>query len=112
VNGKLFSAGGQGRAAMGAAGPPLVWTPPPASQRLGRLMAALEGWTAAPTATQREEFAALEKTFEGADEKVKALEEGAANLEKLMREAQMPYLPATPAVGAGAGFRRGGEEPR
>ncbi len=38
------------REALGFAGPPLTYTPPPFPQRAGRLMSAIEGYTAAPTA--------------------------------------------------------------
>jgi hypothetical protein len=105
---KVFTSPTPGGAA-GSAGPPLVYTPPTPTQRLGRLLQSLESWSAAPSQSQREEFGELVKAFEGIGEKVKSLEQGAADLEKLMREAQMPYLP-NPAPATGGGTRRGGED--
>src|SRR5437899_3989489 len=42
---------------LGNAGPPLAYTPPPFSQRVNRLMGAIEGYSAAPTRSKPRNWA-------------------------------------------------------
>jgi hypothetical protein len=84
------SAAGEG---LGTAGPPLVFTPPPLPNRIGQLMAALDGYTAAPTATQLEEIEVLSRQLEEAAAQVrKLMEEDLVNLNKKMNEAGIPHI--------------------
>src|SRR5437899_12720258 len=46
---------------LGNAGPPLAYTPPPFSQRVNRLMGAIEGYSAAPTSQQAEELGTVSR---------------------------------------------------
>jgi hypothetical protein len=81
------------REALGSAGPPLTYTPPPFSQRMGRLMGAVEGYTAAPTAQQTEELEAVSRLLGEAMDKLKKLvDEDLASLNKMMNEAGIPHV--------------------
>jgi hypothetical protein len=92
---------------MGNAGPPLVYTPPPFGQRIGQLMGALEGYTAAPTSQQTEEVATIAKLVGDAHSSVKKLvDEDLAGLNKLMNEAGIPHITPAPAGGEQRGGRR------
>ncbi len=83
---------------LGNAGPPLTYTPPPFSQRAGRLMGAIEGYSAAPTSQQSEELGVLAKLMGDADAKVKKLvDEDLANLNKMMNDAGIPHITAEAA---------------
>jgi photosystem II stability/assembly factor-like uncharacterized protein len=89
---------------MGNAGPPLTYTPPPLGQRIGRLMGAIEGYTAAPTSQQMDELATTGKLVTEAHAAVKKLvDEDLASLNKMMNEAGIPHITA----GSEAGERRG-----
>ncbi|MBI3693425.1 MAG: hypothetical protein HY238_01100, partial [Acidobacteria bacterium] len=89
VHGK-FVAPPQGR---GAAGPPLEYRPPTIPQRIGRLMFAIEGYTAAPTAQQKEDLGVVSKLLVEASARVNKLaEEDLAALNTLMNEAGVPHI--------------------
>jgi hypothetical protein len=90
----------------GWAGPPVVYTPPPLPQRIGRLGSAIGGYTAAPTAQQMEELDVLSKLLAETMDKLKKLvDEDLANLNKMMNEAGIPHITAAPP-GAPATPRR------
>ena len=90
--------------AQGNAGPPLTYTPPAFGQRIGRLMGAIEGYTAAPTSQEMTELATITQLVGDAHTSVKKLvDEDLANLNKLMNDAGIPHITA----GAPAGERRG-----
>jgi len=77
----------------GNAGPPLTYTPPPFAQRVGRLMGAIEGYSAAPTSQQSGELETLTKLIGEASVKVRKLvEEDLANLNKMMNDAGIPHI--------------------
>ncbi len=77
----------------GSAGPPLTYTPPPFSTRVGRVMFAIDGYTAAPTPQQAEEIASLSKLLGDALDRLKKLtEEDLAALNKMMNEAGIPHI--------------------
>jgi photosystem II stability/assembly factor-like uncharacterized protein len=79
--------------AMGNAGPPLVYTPPPLGQRVGRLMGAIEGYTAAPTTQQVEELGVVTKLVGDTHSSVRKLvDEDLASLNKMMNEAGIPHI--------------------
>jgi photosystem II stability/assembly factor-like uncharacterized protein len=95
------SAAGEG---LGTAGPPLVFTPPPLPNRIGQLMFALDGYTAAPSATQLEDIDTLSKLLEEAAPQVRKLvEEELVNLNKKMNEAGIPHIRIQPPRGPGGG---------
>ncbi len=82
---------------MGSAGPPLTYTPPPFSQRIGRLMGAVEGYTAAPTSQQAEEVETLSKQLsETMGRLQKLIDEDLASLNKMMNEAGIPHIRVAP----------------
>jgi hypothetical protein len=89
---------------LGNAGPPLAYTPPPLGQRVGRLMGAIEGYTAAPTSQQVEELATTATLVDKGHASLKKIvDEQLAALNKMMSEAGIPYI--SPA--AAEGERRG-----
>ena len=94
------SAPGEG---LGTAGPPLVWTPPTLTQRVGFLLGGLDGFTAAPTATQLEEMEAVGKLLPDALAQVqKLVMEELPALNKKMNEAGIPHIRIEPPRRPGA----------
>lgn len=92
---------------LGAAGPPLTYTPPPLPQRIGRLMGAIDGYTAAPTPHQMEELGAISKSLsETMDKLGKLVQEDLANLNKMMNEAGIPHMRPEGPPAAAAQRRR------
>jgi len=95
------------RQALGFAGPPLTYTPPPFPLRAGRLMSAIEGYTAAPTSQQAEELEVLSRQLGEVTEKLRKLvDEDLAGLNKLMNEAGIPHVTLVPAEGGRRRDRR------
>ena len=83
------------RQGLGAAGPPLTYTPPPFAQRIGRLMSAIEGYTAAPTPQQVEEIAAIRPALTDSMDRLKRLvETDLPRLNKMMNDAGIPHIAA------------------
>ncbi len=79
--------------AQGSAGPPLVYRPPILTQRVGRLMSAIDGYTAAPTPQQMEDLQVVSKLLTETMDRVKKLtDEGLPGLNKLMNEAGVPHI--------------------
>ncbi len=78
---------------LGAAGPPLTFTPPPLPNRLATLTGSIEGWTAAPAASQWEELKIISGQLEAAQAALrKLLQEDLPALNKLMNEAGVPHI--------------------
>jgi len=102
----VVQCGGQAEI-LGNAGPPLEYRPPPFTQRVGRLIGSIEGYTAAPTSWETEEIEVVAKLMTDALAQLRKLEEeDLASLNKMMNEAGIPHVaPATPPGGAG-GRRR------
>ena len=91
LSGKFVSAGGFG------AGGPLHYTPPPLPQRIGRLMFQVEGYSAAPTQSEKDEMAGVSQELGAALDSVHALvNNDLANLNKAMRGANVPYITIGP----------------
>jgi photosystem II stability/assembly factor-like uncharacterized protein len=91
----------------GSAGPPLQYAPPPFWQRVGRLMTAIEGYTAAPTSQQMDEFQTLSKLLGETMERLRKLvDDDLANLNKMMNEAGIPHIRVAPPEGARERGRR------
>jgi photosystem II stability/assembly factor-like uncharacterized protein len=83
---------------LGAAGPPLQYAPPPVNQKIGRLMSAMDSYSAAPTARQiadlEEASAALKQ---GLAAVTRLADEDLPRLNKMMAEAGIPYVTADAA---------------
>ena len=78
---------------LGNAGPALVERPSPLPARVNRLMSSLDGYSAAPTATDLEQIGILESLIKAAAEQVRKLTtEDLAALNKMMRDAGIPYI--------------------
>jgi hypothetical protein len=97
--------GGRGGAA-GGAGPPLTYTPPPITQKIGRLMGSIDGYGAAPTRSQMADIDALSAQLKKGVADVDALWEEAPKLNKMLIDAGVPYFTfnlnaATPPAGRG-----------
>jgi photosystem II stability/assembly factor-like uncharacterized protein len=93
--------------AMGDAGPPFTYTPPPFGQRVGRLLFAIEGYSAAPTSQQAGELAAVTKLLGEASAQLKKLmDEDLANLNKMMNDAGIPHISVAPPEAASGRGRR------
>ncbi len=94
--------------AQGAAGPPLQYTPPPFSNRIGQLMNAIDSYTAAPTAGQMETLNVVARMLtETLDRLKKLTDEDLANLNKMMNEAGVPHIRSEAPAGPPAQRRRG-----
>jgi photosystem II stability/assembly factor-like uncharacterized protein len=79
----------------GFAGAPLVYTPPPLPQRIGRLLFAIDGYTAALTPPEAQELAELTKALHDAMDEVHKLEDvDVANLNKALNESGVPRIAA------------------
>lgn len=96
---------------LGAAGPPLVFQPPPLPNRLGTLMFSLEGWTGPPSAAQLEELKLLSGQLQEAGAALRKLvSEDLPALNKLMNEAGVPHINLPMPGGGGQGRGPGGVE--
>jgi photosystem II stability/assembly factor-like uncharacterized protein len=94
---------------LGDAGPPRVERPTPLPQRITQIAAQIDGWSAAPTATQLEWIPILQRQLQEASAKVqKLVQEDLANLNKMMRDAGLNFIHVQ--IAPGGGGRRGGEE--
>ncbi len=78
---------------LGWAGPPPVYTPPTLPQRANRLLGALDGYTAAPTAQQLEELQVISGLLEETMERLKKLVDvDLAELNRMMNAAGIPHI--------------------
>jgi hypothetical protein len=78
---------------LGNAGPPLVERPEQLPQRVSRLMSSLDGYTQAPTTTELEQINILPELVKTAGAQARRLvSEDLANLNKMMRDANIPYI--------------------
>jgi photosystem II stability/assembly factor-like uncharacterized protein len=93
----LFEVDRQG--GLGFAGPPLTYTPPPVNQKIGRLMGAIDGYTAAPTERQFTDIDQASAELGPAMASVNKLaNEDVPRLNKMMADAGVPYVSTGPAV--------------
>lgn len=76
----------------GGAGPPPRYIPPPISQRIGRLMGAIDSYSAAPTARQMEDIKQIEAELTPAVKQVDQLFDEMPKLNKLMADAGVAYF--------------------
>src|SRR3989440_6397667 len=96
------------RQGLGNAGPPFEWKPDPLPNQVQNLLDDLDGFTAAPSAHQKEKLAELTPLVNEASAQVKKIaEEDLPALNKKMNDAGIPPLvPAPPQPRDG----RGGED--
>lgn len=81
---------------LGAAGPRLVYTPPPLPQRVRDLLNAIDGYTALPTPQQAEQIRVLSQLLGETMEELKQLvDEDLAKLNQMMNEAGIPHIRVT-----------------
>ncbi len=94
---------GERGASLGTAGPPLVYTPPPVTQRVTQLLGGIENYAALPTAWQLDQVKVLQGmlTEAGASARKLAQEELGA-LNKMMNEAGVPHITIPTGGRAGA----------
>jgi hypothetical protein len=72
------------------------YVPPPISQRINRLMSAVDGYALKPTADQRAEMDELEKEMLDTDAKMKQLiEDDLPRLNKLISNSGVPFIAPT-----------------
>jgi photosystem II stability/assembly factor-like uncharacterized protein len=76
----------------GGAGPPLRYTPPPISQKIGRLMGALDSYSAAPTARQLADIQQIESELMPALTQVNQLFDEMPKLNKTLADAGVAYF--------------------
>ena len=91
---------------LGGAGPPLTFTPPPVTQKIGRLMGAIDGYSGAPTERQFQDIDQAAAELEPAMAMVNKLTtEDLPKLNKMMADAGVPYVSADTQAPAGGGRR-------
>lgn len=91
------------------AGPPLVERRTPLSNRVTQLAFGIEGTSAAPTEWEMQQIQILSQKIPEAAGVVRKLTEDLQELNKLMREANIPYI-TLPLPAGGGGGRRPPEE--
>jgi photosystem II stability/assembly factor-like uncharacterized protein len=93
---------GQPAQALGWAGPPVVYTAPPVTQRITQLLGGLENYAGAPTAWQLEQIKILQGLLKEAVDATRALARTDLEaLNKMMRDANVPYIAVTAGGGGG-----------
>jgi hypothetical protein len=100
-------AGGRG-GANGGAGPPLTYTPPPVTQKIGRLLGSIDGYSEAPTAKQLADIEDAAAQLQKGIAEVNTLWEEVPKLNKSMMDAGVPYFTVTPSTAPPAPGRGGG----
>jgi Uncharacterized protein related to plant photosystem II stability/assembly factor len=92
---------GQTGPGLGWAGPPVVYTPPPVTQRITQLLGGIENYSAAPTAWQLDQVKVLQGLLGEAATSAQAITKTDLEaLNKTMRDANVPYI-AVPAPAGG-----------
>jgi len=90
---------------LGSAGPAVVYTPPPVTQRITQLLGGIENYAAAPTSYQLDQINVLKGLLAESAAAVQTITKTDLEaLNKMMRDANIPYI-SIPA-GGGAGGRR------
>ena len=95
---------GQPAPGLGWAGPPVVYTAPPVTQRITQLLGGIENYAAAPTAWQLDQIKVLQPMLAESAAEVQTRRTELEALNKMMRDANIAYI-SIPA-GGGAGGRR------
>jgi photosystem II stability/assembly factor-like uncharacterized protein len=90
---------GQPFPGLGWAGPPVVYTPPPVTQRITQLLGGIENYAAAPTAWQIDQIKVLQGLLKDATAEAQMITKTDLEaLNKMMRDANVPYV-AVPVGG-------------
>jgi photosystem II stability/assembly factor-like uncharacterized protein len=96
---------------QGTAGPPLVYTPPAITQRVGQLLGGVESYTAAPTAWQLDQIKLLQGMLSDANAAARKLtQEDLVALNKMMNDAGVPHIVVPGGGRQGAGVRPGDDD--
>jgi hypothetical protein len=104
----MFENAGGGRGGGGGAGPPLTYTPPPVTQKIGRLMGAIDGYSDAPTTRQLADIEEASGQLQKGIAEVNKLWDEVPKLNKLMTDNNVPYFTVTPSTAPPAAGRGGG----
>ena len=108
----IFESAGGGRGgrggAGGGAGPPPPYTPPPVTQKIGRVLAALDGYSAAPTTRQTTDIEDAAAQLQKGLAEVNRLWDEVPKLNKMMADAGMQYFKVVEATTPRQGGGRGG----
>ena len=89
--------------ALGSAGPPLVYVPPPITQRVTQLLGGIENYAAAPTQWQLDQIKLLQGMLTEANAAARKLTtEDLAALNKMMNDAGVPHIAIPRGGGATA----------
>ncbi len=99
----IFEAAGGG-GGRGGGGP---FVPPPVTQKIARLMTAIDGYSAVPTSRQMADIADASKELETGVFMVKNLWEEVPGFNKVMQDAGVPYFKVTLAGPVQPGGRGG-----
>ncbi len=97
---------GGGRGGGGGAPPGGPFVPPPVTQKIGRLMQSIDGYSAAPTSRQMSDLAEASAQLQTGIAEVNRLWDEVPKLNKTMQDAGVPYFAVTlggPAAGGGRG---------
>ena len=95
---------------LGSAGPTLVYTPPPVTQRITQLLGSIENYTAAPSAAQLEQIKVLQGLLASANTEARDItQKDLPMLNKMMNDAGVPHITA-PGLGRPAATASPGEE--
>ena len=86
-----FEAAGGGRGGGGAGAPP-SYAPPPVTQKIGRLLGALDNYTGAPTSRQLAEAQDASAQLQKDVAELNKLATEAPRLNKMMSDAGIPYF--------------------
>jgi photosystem II stability/assembly factor-like uncharacterized protein len=90
---------GERAGGLGSAGPTLVYTPPPLTQRITQLLGSIEGYTAAPAASQLDQIKIIQGLLTEANAASRELtQKELAALNKMMNDAGVPHITA-PGLG-------------
>jgi photosystem II stability/assembly factor-like uncharacterized protein len=101
---------GEKAASLGTAGPSLVYTPPPVTQRITQLLGGIENYAALPTSWQLDQVKLLQGMLTEASTAARKLaQEELPALNKMMNEAGVPHI-TIPTGGRGGAVQSGEEE--
>src|SRR5581483_4602281 len=84
--------GGRGGAGGGSAGPPPPYTPPPVTQKISRLLGAIDGYSEAPTARQMSDMEAASAELKKGTAEVDKLWDEVPKFNKLMSDNGVQYF--------------------
>ncbi|MDP9360975.1 MAG: hypothetical protein M3P29_05930 [Acidobacteriota bacterium] len=90
---------GQPAPGLGWAGPPIVYAPPPVTQRITQLLGGIENYASAPTSWQLDQIKVLQAMITESAAAAQAITKTDLEaLNKMMREANVPYIAIPPSV--------------